>query len=98
MKADFSSLHHKHFDCLVIGGGINGASVTKDLSVAGYKTILAEKEDFGSGSSSRSSRLIHCGLRYLAPGGSAWRLSDPRVLCKTLKSIRSAMNARSDLV
>lgn len=49
----------------IIGGGINGAGVARDAALRGLKTILIEKNDFASGSSSWSTRLVHGGLRYL---------------------------------
>lgn len=52
-------------DVLVVGGGINGCGVARDLALRGARVGLVEKEDFASGTSSRSSRLIHGGLRYL---------------------------------
>lgn len=53
------------FDLIVIGGGITGAGVLLDASSRGLKTILVEKADFASGTSSKSSKLVHGGLRYL---------------------------------
>jgi glycerol-3-phosphate dehydrogenase len=53
------------FDLLVIGGGITGVAVARDAAMRGFRTALVEKDDFGSGTSSRSSRLIHGGIRYL---------------------------------
>src|SRR5512143_2150390 len=53
------------FDLLVIGGGITGAAIARDAALRGFKTALVEKDDFASGTSSRSARLIHGGLRYL---------------------------------
>lgn len=53
------------FDLLVIGGGIVGAGVARDAALRGLRTALVEKGDFGGGTSSHSSRLIHGGLRYL---------------------------------
>ncbi len=53
------------FDLLVIGGGITGVWVARDAALRGFRTALVEKEDFGTGTSSRSSRMIHGGLRYL---------------------------------
>ena len=50
---------------LVIGGGITGAGVALDAASRGLKTALVEKDDFASGTSSKSSKLIHGGLRYL---------------------------------
>lgn len=56
------------FDLLVIGGGITGAGVARDAALRGLRTALVEREDFASGTSSRSSRLVHGGLRYLEHG------------------------------
>ena len=53
------------FDCTVIGGGIHGVTVAKLLSKMGYKTLLLEKGDYASATSSRSSKMAHGGLRYL---------------------------------
>jgi glycerol-3-phosphate dehydrogenase len=53
------------FDLLVIGGGITGASVLWDATLRGLKTILAEKNDYASGTSQATSKMIHGGLRYL---------------------------------
>jgi glycerol-3-phosphate dehydrogenase len=55
-------------DVLVIGGGIVGAAVARDAALRGFRTALIDKGDFGSGTSSRSSRLVHGGLRYLETG------------------------------
>jgi glycerol-3-phosphate dehydrogenase len=55
-------------DLLVIGGGITGAGVARDAAMRGLRTVLVEQADLGSGTSSRSSRLIHGGLRYLEQG------------------------------
>jgi glycerol-3-phosphate dehydrogenase len=53
------------YDVVVIGGGIAGAGVARDLSLRGLSVALVEKADFASGTTSRSSKLIHGGLRYL---------------------------------
>ncbi|MHA1303077.1 MAG: glycerol-3-phosphate dehydrogenase [Candidatus Heimdallarchaeaceae archaeon] len=53
------------FDVIVVGGGINGVGVARDAALRGLKVALIEKEDFGSGTSSTSAKLIHGGLRYL---------------------------------
>ncbi|HXS24084.1 MAG TPA: FAD-dependent oxidoreductase, partial [Gemmatimonadales bacterium] len=55
-------------DVLVIGGGITGAGVARDAAMRGLRTVLVEQADLASGTSSRSSRLIHGGLRYLEQG------------------------------
>jgi glycerol-3-phosphate dehydrogenase len=53
------------FDLLVIGGGIVGAGIARDAALRGLKTALVERGDFASGTSSKTSRLVHGGLRYL---------------------------------
>lgn len=55
-------------DILVVGGGIVGAGIARDAAMRGLKICLVEQNDFASGTSSRSSRLLHGGLRYLAQG------------------------------
>jgi glycerol-3-phosphate dehydrogenase len=71
---DFSALHRDEivkqlksdtFDLLVIGGGITGAGIALDAASRGLKTALIERNDFAFGTSSRSTKLIHGGLRYL---------------------------------
>jgi glycerol-3-phosphate dehydrogenase len=62
---DLSRLAKEHFDVLVIGGGINGVGVALDAVTRGLTVALVEGNDFASGTSSRSSKLIHGGLRYL---------------------------------
>ena len=58
----------KHYDTVVIGGGIHGAGCAQLLSARGYSTLLIEKNTIGFGTSSKSSKLIHGGLRYLESG------------------------------
>ena len=55
-------------ELLVIGGGVTGAGIARDAAMRGIRTALVDMSDFGSGTSSRSSRLIHGGLRYLEHG------------------------------
>lgn len=56
------------FDFVVIGGGATGASVALDAAARGFKVALLEQHDFGKGTSSRSTKLVHGGVRYLAQG------------------------------
>ena len=56
------------WDIVVIGGGASGLGIAVDASKRGYKTLLLEKHDFGKGTSSRSTKLIHGGVRYLQNG------------------------------
>jgi glycerol-3-phosphate dehydrogenase len=67
-RATLDQLSTEPADLLVIGGGINGAGIARDAAMRGLRTILVEQGDLGSGTSSRSSRLIHGGLRYLEQG------------------------------
>jgi glycerol-3-phosphate dehydrogenase len=62
------SLEGQHFHVVVIGGGINGVAVARECARAGKKTLLIEQNDFASGVTSRSTRIIHGGLRYLEHG------------------------------
>lgn len=62
---DVLALSGQYFDLLVIGGGIFGAGVARDAALRGLRVALIEKSDFASGTSSRSSKLIHGGFRYL---------------------------------
>ncbi|MFZ2550173.1 MAG: glycerol-3-phosphate dehydrogenase/oxidase, partial [Candidatus Microthrix subdominans] len=62
------ALRTKHFDLVVIGGGITGAGVALDAAARGLRTALIDGGDFASGTSSKSSKLVHGGLRYLQQG------------------------------
>ncbi|HEU4599333.1 MAG TPA: FAD-dependent oxidoreductase, partial [Solirubrobacterales bacterium] len=55
----------KHFEVVVIGGGITGAGVALDAASRGYSVALLERGDYAVGTSSRSSKMVHGGLRYL---------------------------------
>jgi glycerol-3-phosphate dehydrogenase len=59
------TLAGEQFDIAVIGGGITGAGVALDAASRGFSVALLEQADFASGTSSRSSKLVHGGLRYL---------------------------------
>ena len=64
-------LSEQCFDLLVIGGGITGAGVARDAAMRGLSVALIEAQDLASGTSSRSSKMIHGGLRYLVAGDVA---------------------------
>jgi glycerol-3-phosphate dehydrogenase len=53
------------FDVAIVGGGITGASTAREAALRGLSTVLVEKGDFASGTSSRSTKLLHGGVRYL---------------------------------
>jgi glycerol-3-phosphate dehydrogenase len=65
---NIASLSEGTYDVLVIGGGITGAGAALDAASRGLRTALVERDDFASGTSSKSSKLIHGGLRYLQNG------------------------------
>jgi len=62
----FSAASERRWDLIVVGGGITGAGVAREAARLGLSVLLVEAEDFASGTSSRSSKLVHGGLRYLA--------------------------------
>ena len=65
MQRNLSALAERTYDLAIIGGGINGAATAREAALRGLKVALVEARDFSSGTSSRSSKLIHGGLRYL---------------------------------
>lgn len=74
MNHQFSSLERDHmledmtkktYDLFIIGGGITGAGTALDAASRGMKVALSEMQDFAAGTSSRSTKLVHGGLRYL---------------------------------
>jgi glycerol-3-phosphate dehydrogenase len=67
-QAVLRSIKEGPLDVLVIGGGIVGAGVARDAAMRGLRVGLVEQHDFAFGTSSRASRLLHGGLRYLAQG------------------------------
>lgn len=67
----FAELESRSFDLAVIGGGITGAGIARDAAMRGLSVALVEARDYASGTSSRSSKMIHGGLRYLAQGDIA---------------------------
>ena len=64
-KQEIANLKNEQLDLLIVGGGITGAGVALQASAAGMKTALIDMQDFGAGTSSRSTRLVHGGIRYL---------------------------------
>src|SRR5246500_1203005 len=63
-----ASLQGQHFHVVIIGGGINGVAIARECARAKKRTLLLEQNDFASGVTSRSTRIIHGGLRYLEYG------------------------------
>jgi len=64
-KESLLAASEKNYDLIVIGGGVTGCGIALDASSRGLKTLLVEKSDYASGTSSKSTKLIHGGLRYL---------------------------------
>ncbi len=79
------------FDVLVIGGGITGVGVALDAAARGLRTALVERDDFASGTSSKSSKMIHGGLRYLQNG-------DARLVYQALRERKRLMRNAPHLV
>ena len=77
-EAGLAHAEREGLDLLVIGGGIAGAGVLRDAASRGLRALLVERDDFASGTSGRSSKLIHGGLRYIGEG----HLSVTREACR----------------
>ncbi|ERG63216.1 hypothetical protein L332_01940 [Agrococcus pavilionensis RW1] len=81
-------LRSERFDIIIVGGGITGAYAAMDAALRGYSVALLEKDDFASGTSSKSSKMIHGGLRYIEQGNL------PLVRHSLLERQRLRKNAR----
>lgn len=98
MRGPLSTLDRRTFDVIVVGGGAAGASASQHIASAGFTTLLVDKGDFASGTSSRSSRLLYCGLAYLSPDYALWRyVYHPGELARRLWMARLAMKCRAQL-
>ncbi|MGH6953627.1 MAG: FAD-dependent oxidoreductase, partial [Alphaproteobacteria bacterium] len=105
-RIGLTELDGRDFDVVVIGAGATGASAAQHLAAAGYGVLVVDKADFASGASSRSGRLLHCGLRFLEPGeGLGYRspsiwdsLRHPREFARNLRRARDAMGCRAQFV
>ncbi len=98
-REPISTLENAAFDVAVIGGGINGASAAQHLAAEGFTVLLIDRDDFGSGASSRSSRLMHFGLRYLDRGEPLWNyFANPGWFIRQCRRARDTMRHRAELV
>ncbi|MBI4420136.1 MAG: glycerol-3-phosphate dehydrogenase/oxidase, partial [Gemmatimonadetes bacterium] len=88
---NLSAMAREPVDLLVIGAGATGAAIARDAAMRGIRTALLDKGDFGSGTSSRSSRLIHGGLRYL-------ELRDFRLVFEASRERRTLLRIAPHLV
>jgi glycerol-3-phosphate dehydrogenase len=68
MIGQLESFGSRQWDCCIIGGGATGLGVAVDAASRGYRTLLLERDDFAKGTSSRSTKLVHGGVRYLQQG------------------------------
>jgi glycerol-3-phosphate dehydrogenase len=91
LERDFDALTKETFDLIVIGGGIVGTGIARDAALRGLHTLLVEKDDFACGTTSRSSRLIHGGLRYL-------RMLDFKLVRQDLKERETLLHIAPHLV
>lgn len=98
-RAPVTDLEGEEFDIAIIGAGINGASCAQHLCAAGYRVLLVDKGDFGSGSTSRSTRMMHCGLRYFETPRPLYDFAtSPKKLLIALKMSRASMEVRGELL
>ncbi len=79
------------YDVIIIGGGINGAATAASVAARGYRTLVLEQDDFASGTTSASTKLIHGGLRYLETGNA-------RLVHESLQSRERLLRERPHLV
>ncbi|MFV0475774.1 MAG: FAD-dependent oxidoreductase [Pikeienuella sp.] len=88
------------YDVVVVGGGTIAAAAGQHLAAAGYRTLLAERGDYGGGTSSRTSRLQHCGLSYFSPAANsiAAFVLNPKFGLRCIELARRAMRGRSEFV
>ena len=96
-RESFAALRYGEFDVLVIGAGITGCGVARDAAMRGLKVALVDASDIGAGTSSRSSKLIHGGLRYLAMG-DIFVVREAAVERRTLRKIAPHLAATMPVV
>ncbi|SHJ89724.1 Glycerol-3-phosphate dehydrogenase [Shimia gijangensis] len=98
-RPDLADLDGQSYDVAVIGGGINGAGTAQSLAAKGYSVLLVEAQDFASGASSRSAKMMHFGLRYLDRGEPIWNyIKNPAWFILQCKRARDTMRHRAELV
>lgn len=98
MRAPLADLDGRSFDVIVIGGGAVGASTVQHIAAGGRTALLVDKGDFGSGTSSRSSRLLYSGLAYFSPDYELWRFAyRPKDLFQRVRMAKLAMQCRTEL-
>jgi glycerol-3-phosphate dehydrogenase len=93
-----TDLNQEPFDVVVIGAGANGSGAAQELAARGFRVLIVDKGDFSSGATSRSSRIVHCGLRHLAPGKSVWEfVRNPKKFWVACQNAKKSMDSRSQV-
>ena len=85
-------LRTEPWDMLIIGGGITGAGIAREAAKRGLQVLLIEQKDFAWGTSSRSSKMVHGGLRYIASGDYKNHLLSVRERKRMLKEAGGLVN------
>jgi glycerol-3-phosphate dehydrogenase len=89
---------NRPWDLIVIGGGITGAGILREATRAGLRTLLVEGHDFSSGTSSRSSKMVHGGMRYLKDGQIKLTLESVRERERLLREARGLVSSVGQLM
>ncbi len=97
-RIPLANLSQDLFDVVVIGAGINGSGAVQEIAARGYRALIIDKNDFSSGVTNRSSRILHCGLRHLAPGKTVWDFAkNPKSFWVACKNAKKSMDSRSQV-
>jgi glycerol-3-phosphate dehydrogenase len=98
LRTPLSALRSHRFDVVIVGAGINGCSAAQHLVAAGYDVLLVDKGDLGGETTSRSGRVLHCGLQLLAPRTSVWEfVRQPSELLMRLRIARETAQDHAEL-
>lgn len=98
MRKSLSQLEGQLFDVAIVGAGINGCATAHLLASQGYSVLLVDKGDFVSGATSKSARILHCGIRFMAPNNSVWEyLAHPADLLMKLGVARQTARSQAEL-
>ena len=97
MESAVPDLQGRRFDVIVIGGGINGSSAAQNLAAEGYDCLVVDKEDFGSGATGRSGRMLHIGLRFFEARNPLRHFAlHPGFFLNAMRGARQAMRGVSE--
>lgn len=99
MRPAVTSLDERHFDIVIVGAGAVGCATARELASREFRTLLVDRCDIGSGTSSRSSRMLYSGLGYLAVRYPLWQMAlKPCDMMQRLLYARAVMRCRAELV